>query len=244
MSELHEVRFGDTPIRFRVERSPRRRTVGLLVDAEDGLLVKAPEDADNATLSALVLKKGAWVLERQRRFAELPPKRPTREFVSGEALRYLGRQYRLRVRTEGDSPTVVRAQGGVLLTQVASGLSAEAQATRVKEGLERWYRARAEALLPERVQRYARRLGIPSPPVLIRGPEKRWGSCSPAGELRFNWRLMMGPMSLVDYVVAHELCHLSVPDHSPSFYRRLHALMPDHAAREARLRLEGRDFTL
>lgn len=68
---------------------------------------------------------------------------------------------------------------------------------------------------------------------------KRWGSCTAAGALRFNWRVVMAPPRLVDYVVAHEVCHVEVPDHSPAFRAALGRVLPDWAERKARLRVEG-----
>jgi predicted metal-dependent hydrolase len=80
------------------------------------------------------------------------------------------------------------------------------------------------------------------PPVLVREQEKRWGSCNSKGELRFNWRVMMAPMSLVDYVVAHEVCHLVVRDHSTRFWKLLGTILPDFEERRARLRVDGVKF--
>lgn len=241
--ERDAVRFGEVHIPYRVQRSARR-TVSLVMQADEGLLVKAPRSAEPSALRALVHRKAPWVLARQARFDQLEPAPPAREFVSGEALRYLGRQLRLRVVEGGPERALVVARGSVLVAQVAEGMGAAERAVEVREGLERWYRARAQARLPERVERAARALGVSPPPVLIRGQQKRWGSCTASGELRFNWRIMMGAMPLVDYVVAHELCHLLVHDHSPAFYDKLRALMPDYAAREERLRLEGPRFKL
>jgi len=80
--------------------------------------------------------------------------------------------------------------------------------------------------------------------VLIRNPEKRWGSCDKNGSLRFNWHIVMAPMSLLDYVVAHELCHLKSKDHSEAFWKAMRTLMPDYEARRDRLRREGNKFSL
>lgn len=98
------------------------------------------------------------------------------------------------------------------------------------------------ALLLNRL--YAERLGVDKPKVLVRDQAKRWGSCTSKGELRFNWRIVMGPMSLVDYVVAHEVCHLRVADHSARFWKLLGMIQPDHETCKERLRREGINFRL
>ena len=94
----------------------------------------------------------------------------------------------------------------------------------------------------ERVALFAGRLGDASPTVLIRDQAKRWGSCSRKGELRFNWRVILAPLPLVDYVVAHEVCHLKLKNHSAAFWRLLRRLLPDYERRRERLRVLGVQF--
>lgn len=91
---------------------------------------------------------------------------------------------------------------------------------------------------------YARRLGVAPARILVRSQAKRWGSCSRDGTLRFNWRIIMAPLSVVDYVIAHELCHLLHPNHGRRFWDALAAIMPDHAVRRELLRREGPRYRL
>ena len=114
----------------------------------------------------------------------------------------------------------------------------------IRDLLVKWYKDHARLRLPERVAIFAQRVGSPVPPVYIRDQQKRWGSCSRKGELRFNWRIIMAPMSLVDYVVAHEVCHLKVHNHSSAFWKLLRKLMPDYEIRRERLRVLGVQFLL
>lgn len=108
-----------------------------------------------------------------------------------------------------------------------------------------WYRGRAEERLPASVARWQPRLGRGSAPrVLIRDQRQRWGSCAPDGTLRFNWRAVMLEPSLIDYIVVHELAHLSVRSHSPEFWRIVTAAMPDAQHRRRRLREAGRSLPL
>lgn len=108
-----------------------------------------------------------------------------------------------------------------------------------------WYRGRAEERLPDCVARWQPRLGRGSAPqVLIRDQRQRWGSCAPDGTLRFNWRAVMLEPSLIDYIVVHELAHLSVRSHSPEFWRIVTAAMPDAQHRRRRLREAGRSLPL
>ncbi|MEQ8719634.1 MAG: SprT family zinc-dependent metalloprotease [Sandaracinaceae bacterium] len=238
--EHGQVAFGTSTIDYRVERSTRRKTVTVAIDPVDGVILKAPVDVPEQRLDAVVTSKGAWILQRLLDYRELGPAPPPREYVGGESYLYLGRSYRLKVVSSADVREPRAALRGAFLTvEISEDDADEGRADVVRDALVSWYRRRAARRLPERVALYAARAGLECPPVLIRNQEKRWGSCSSKGEVRFNWRIIMGPMSLVDYVVAHEVCHLQVRDHSSAFWRLLGAVLPDYEERRTRLRVEG-----
>ena len=245
MTQEHgQVRFGTSLISYRIERSPRRRTVTISVDAS-GVLLKAPADTPTSQLSELVRAKGPWILRWSVKFDALRPTPPPMEFVSGETCSYLGRHYRLKVeRVPGPETPHATLRGAFLVVQVPRQLPDAERREYIRRAVITWYRKRASRRLPERVMLYAQRAGVDCPPVLIRDQQKRWGSCSTKGELRFNWRIIMAPMSLVDYVVAHEVCHLKVRDHSADFWKLLGTILPDFEERRTRLRLEGVQYRL
>lgn len=234
MAEARWVRFGRSELRYQVERSARRRTVSIMVTAS-GVTVKAPLAVDDDRLAALVHSRGGWIVAKQVRFAAVLSNAPSPQaLVEGAAVRYLGRQHRVW-RVPG--LTAPRLNGRRL--EVAPGSPEE-----VRGALEGWYRQQAERVLGQRVRRYARRLGVVPTAVLVRDQRSRWGSCNARGELRFNWRVVLAPMSLIDYVVAHELCHLEHMNHSPAFWARLAQLLPDYEQRREQLALDGPKFTV
>lgn len=239
-SEQGQVTFGRSTIDFHIERSSRRKTVTIAVDPAAGVILKAPTDVPAESLGDVVSAKGAWILQRLMEHRELGPAPAPREYVSGETCLYLGRHYRLKVTRNGDAdrPRAVM-RGGFIVTEIPANVSDEDRPATVRKVLGDWYRTQARRRLPERVAIYAARAGLAQPPVLIRSQQKRWGSCSSKGELRFNWRIVMAPMPLIDYVVAHEVCHLEVRDHSPAFWKLLGTILPDYESRRGRLRKEG-----
>jgi predicted metal-dependent hydrolase len=237
--EHGQVAFGASTINYRIERSSRRKTVTIAIDPVDGVILKAPVDVTEQRLDAVVTAKGSWILQRLLDYQELGPAPPPREYVGGESYLYLGRHYRLKVVPNSSIEKPRAALRGAFLTvEIGDGETDREEA--VRGALVKWYRRQAGRRLPERVAIYAARVGLGCPPVLIRNQEKRWGSCSSKGEVRFNWRIIMGPMSLVDYVVAHEVCHLEVRDHSTAFWNLLGTVLPDYEDRRKRLRMEGR----
>lgn len=239
MSEHSEIQFGTTRIPFLIRRSERRGTVALAVEHTGKLVVTAPAAATIDKLNALVRNKAPWVVQRLRRANEHPAVPSAREFVSGETFRYLGRQYRLQV-VRGAGADEVKMERGWIVAAVPGGHEAE-QPRAVRAALTRWYRAHAQDRLPERVEVWARKFGIQPPTLLVRDQRRRWGSCNRIGEVRLNWRIVQAPLSLVDYVIAHELGHVVRSDdgHSSAFWSELGRVMPDYDARRDALRALG-----
>ena len=238
--EQGHVPFGRSVIDYRIERSDRRRTVTIAVDPNAGVLLKAPAQATVRRLDDVVKAKAPWILQRLGEFRELGPGPTPKEFVVGEGYSYLGRSYRLKIeRSSAEGTPSASLHGAFLTVALPRGSTAAQRPALARRAVVAWYRRQAERRLPERVEVYASRAGLRPPRILVREQEKRWGSCSSNGELRFNWRVMMAPLSLIDYVVAHEVCHLVVRDHSKRFWKLLETVLPDHEERRARLRVEG-----
>lgn len=230
--EAGQVRFGRRTLRYTVQRSSRRRSVSIAVNAQ-GVTVKAPETLSAEHLAGIVQDRGAWVVSKQLRFSALQETAPySRNLREGSALLYLGRQCRL---WHMDELQITRRRGRRIEVPRLSEDDLHVE-------LQRWYREQAARVICQRVRRYARRLGVIPAAVLIRDQRTRWGSCNVKGELRFNWRIAMAPMALIDYVVAHELCHLEHLHHGPQFWERLRDVLPDYEQRRERLALEGAKY--
>ena len=237
MSERGAVRFGESTIVFEVQRSQRRRkTVQITVDG-GGVQVAAPVSTPADELRGIVRKRAAWIMRRST--AETLAAAPKR-FVSGETLPYLGRNVRLLVEHADVRSVSVRFDHWRFRVTVPTGVSDRERYDGVRRAVVGWYRRRAAARLPLRVARWWPRLGHGDwPRVLIRDQRRRWGSCAPDGTLRFNWRAMMLEPALVEYIVVHELAHLSIKNHGPDFWGLVVRAMPDAQQRRQRLREAG-----
>lgn len=224
-----EVQYGRTRLTYEIRRTKRNKTVSIAVMPGGSVVVTAPARATRARLNELVRRKGTWIVSRLKRGSDLPPPLPEREFISGEGYKYLGRQYRLKVAIQGVGAGV-RLHGAEL---VAAG------SHDVRRLLVDWYKARAREYLPLRAALWAAKLGVNLTRLLVSEPAKRWGSASRDGSLRINWRIMQAPVTLVDYVLLHELTHLIHEDHSREFWATLGRIMPDYEERKRRLRELG-----
>ena len=241
-AETGKVRFGDTTIEYQVRRSHRRKkTVQVTVDG-GGVQVAAPTGTPSSELQSIVRKRAPWILNHANKEALMVA---PRRFVSGETLPYLGRNVRLVVEVADVLIPEVRFDHWRFRVSIPEGLEGEDRYKRIRNVVVDWYRARAAERLQSGVRRWWPRLGNGDEPrILIRDQRQRWGSCAPDGTLRFNWRVMMLEPSLVEYVIVHELIHLSVTNHSGDFWRFLARELPDMNRRRRRLKEAGKTLPL
>src|SRR3954468_4721139 len=219
----------DAPeIPYTVRRSDRARRVRVRVDAHDGVEVVLPARAPQREAAAAVAELRPWIERRQREAAAVRARVAARAGTVpylGEALALVPQRGRTRVHR----------RGGELL--VPGGDEA-------RDALERWYRRQAREVMSPRVDAACAALGRRCTGLTIRGQRTRWGSCSTGGAISLNWRLLLAPEPVLDYVVWHEACHLEVMDHSPRFWALLERHVPDYRELRSWLRHNGAALVL
>ncbi|MEZ4503640.1 MAG: SprT family zinc-dependent metalloprotease [Dehalococcoidia bacterium] len=237
MTEHGEVRFGDARIQYRVVRSPKRhKTIEITVDEPGAVTVSAPIDTSPERLEATVRRRAPWIVQHDGAAAAAPP---ARRFVSGESLPYLGRSVRLTVYPTDAARVAIRFHHWQFDVDVPRSLEGDARQAEIRVAFKRWYRERAMLKLPPRVDRVASLLGVRPKAILVRDQRIRWASCAPDGTLRFNWRAIMAPPAVLDYVVAHELAHLRVRAHTAEYWAIVSQAIPDYRMRRDLLRARG-----
>lgn len=202
-----------------VTRTRRQKTASIRV--VDGIVkVTVPRTLSDRHVREFIWKSDAWIQKKLQLQAECPVPQP-KNFVSGEIFPFLGEPYRLRV-VQGVTSSV-NLQNNKLIVTVCEEANGEPL---IKSLLENWYLTQARDQLRAKTQRYARTVGVTPASVTVKSYKARWGSCSVRGDLSFNWRLILAPHHIVDYVVIHELCHLLEHNHSPRFWQLVSRHVP------------------
>lgn len=213
-----------------IRRSRKRRTVALRVTRE-AVVLHAPYGVPEPELLRWVQEKRDWI---EKAMAQVASRVPTeRRFADGETLSYLGRTLTIRrvarrdVVLVGDTLEIPDLPTDKVRTLVAA-----------------WFRARTLEVFTPLATEMAARLGVTPTAVRVTNARARWGSCTAGGELRFNWRVLMGDPDVVTYLCAHEVAHLRELNHSPRFWRLVEQLCPDSRAAQEKLRVEGWRYSL
>lgn len=232
--EQRALRFDGAEIAYALRRSDRARRLRLVVGSDGNVAVVLPAGCEEREATAFVAENVDWIRRHQERIRTLAERAPLNLWCDGGHLMLLGRQYRLRVLPSRGRRGAVTVQCGEVLLEGA-GLTPE----RLAGVVGRWLRTTAHVHLSARVAALAPLLGKLPSRVFVREQRTRWGSCSARGGLGFNWRLVMAPPEVVDYVVVHELTHLVEMHHTPRFWRLVGAHAPDYRAHRRWLREHG-----
>jgi len=216
-----------------VRYSPRRTTVELTVERDGSLTVKAPVGTPTDDLEGFVREKQFWVYTKLAEKDALRQPVPSKEFVTGEGFRYLGRSYRLLLVDAQDVPLKLEAGRFKLL---------RSEVERARGHFVTWYKDHALPWFRRRVKLHAPRIGAEPTRVEVRDLGYRWGSCGQSGGLNFHWATILLPAGVVDYVVVHELVHLREPNHTPGFWVRVERVLPDYQQRKEWLAANGAGF--
>lgn len=231
------ARLGPSEVAYVFKRVPRRRHVHLLVNDEGMIEVRAPWCFSLDQAGEALRENAEWVLATLRRARASRARRP--RLITGACLPFLDESLRLDVRPRAQLDLFatrrprrgrVERRGTLLRVSVASLDRAE-----LRKLLKDWYRAQAADHVARRIAHYGPRLGVRPRRVSIRDQRLQWGSCSSAGAINLNWRLMLTPGELADYVIVHELCHLRHLDHSARFWALVSEVIPDHQRRRRAL---------
>jgi len=193
----------------------KRRTIALSISPDATLVVRAPLRVPVSYIEDFIERKSHWINQKiQEMLAR--PKKSTKNFVDGEEFLFLGHRYQLQI------------SDGRKIILYDKLIFPESFLTNPKEKLTTWYKLQAQELINKRVQALAAQMNVKYSSIKIGSATHRWGSCSASGNLNFTWRLIMAPIEVVDYVIVHELTHITEKNHSSRFWAKVRTFAPDY----------------
>ena len=217
----------------KVKRTSRRRTISLEVK-EGYVQVIVPNALSEKEIESIIIKKTKWIRNKLL-LQKSKPAYKAKEFISGESFPYLGKNYRLKI-IESKSSAVEMKANRIYVYKRNKGRS-------VHDLLVNWYKEQALKLFEKKINKFSKIMGVIPKSISTRTYSKRWGSCSSKGDISFNWRILMAPNSIIDYVIVHELCHLIHHDHSPKYWRTVKSFYPDYKEKVEWLRHNSRTLS-
>ncbi|MCC8391970.1 M48 family metallopeptidase [Paraburkholderia sp. MMS20-SJTR3] len=231
-SKLRSLTIGSRTLHYALKRSARR-SIGFAIDST-GLTITAPRWVTLADIENAITEKQRWIFTKLIEWQTRVEQRalPKIDWKDGAEVPYLGQPVRVMLGAPRGTLAFDPQQAILQLP-----LPSQADPQQIKDRVQGWLQGEAKRLFGERLAIYAQKLGVSYRTYALSSAATRWGSCSSDGKIRLNWRLIHFPLSIIDYVVAHELSHLREMNHSPRFWQTVESIFPEF--REARQTLKS-----
>lgn len=216
-----------------------RKTLSLTVTPDLRIRVKSPRKADSKRIEVFLQRKWFWLEKQLNFFRKYQRKTYKKEYLSGESFLYLGRQYKLLVKRSVRDSVVMKS--GLLIAHTTKSVR---NSRHTKKLLDEWYEKQIERVFNKRYQKIAPSFKYEEMPVLvIREMQKRWGSFLKSGKIILNPKLIYLPTECIDYVITHELCHVTHKNHDKIFFSFLEEKYPSWKKIKEKLELMGSSIT-
>lgn len=226
--------FKGEVVKFQLILS-KRKTISIEVLQDGAIKVRAPIGVDKEKIIEQVIKKGEWIIAKRAEVKERFSNKPTREFKNGEKFMYLGKEYSLKVIIDN---RIKKIRVSIIEDEIIIETYTKAF-DKIKKALELWYRDMAIKKIRERVKHYEKYYPMKPKSIRVKEQKRRWGSCTYYNDLLFNWRIIMAPVEVIDYVVVHEMTHMVHKNHSKDYWNEVSRIMMDYKSRSNWLKENG-----
>jgi len=219
---MNEIKFGKSTIKYRIKRSRRRKTTQIIV-TKTGVNVLTIKEKTDRQISSLMQKNAKWVFRKRLQLREQKPNKIT--YQNNSRLPYLGKNYPLKIKIAKKEKFHFKNNQFTVNIQNPSR-------TKVKKLYQEWIKKESLPIFEKFVKMYSKKLGVKMGKILVRNYKNRWGNVTTNGKIGLNQNLIRAPTDIIKYVIAHEICHLIIPNHSQKFWDTLEAVLPNFEERK------------
>lgn len=239
---MNELKIGNEKIPFEERRSARYRRITLSI-LKDHVRISAPKNVSAKQLKELLSAKQEWILTQWLATREIL-EASRRQYIDGAQLPYRGQSLELNIRKHARHSIQVSSEGQGFVVWLPRELSDYQCLYNIQDSIIAWYKVQARRVFKNKLDEQAKRMQVTYRDFRLKDQKTRWGSCSNQGNINLNWRLIMAPEEVIDYLIIHELSHLTHPNHSEKFWQRVSEFMPKYAYWRNWLKDHGQELVL
>jgi predicted metal-dependent hydrolase len=230
------VKYKDVVIEYTILYR-KRKSIGISVSTKDGVKVAAPNWVGKKQIQDIVNEKAEWIFKKLDELSKRPVSTVKKEFADETEFLYMGRVLYLKlVETQDNKKASLKIAADMIIISIPRDVQGEEREVCLKKLVTNWYREGAAKILNERTDHFSKIMGVKPEHIRVKQQKTRWGSCSSRGNINFNWKLIMFPIEVIDYVVVHELAHMKVMNHSERFWKVVGEIIPDYKIRTKQLK--------
>lgn len=231
---MFSFKYESKIIEYKLIRS-NRKTVTISILPTKVVVVKTPRYLSDKEIMSMVKKKAKWIDDKISNMPDYMESKLERRYVDGEKFLYRGKEYKLKIieDTKVKKTEILKQQDEIIV------IMNHVDHQKISILLQEWYKEKAKELVIERINYYNTFINKKITGIKIKNQRKRWGSCSSLGNLNFNWRIIMMPDEIFDYIVVHEMCHLLYLNHSKDYWGSVEKILPDYQTREQWIKING-----
>ncbi|APU59302.1 M48 family metallopeptidase [Clostridium botulinum] len=211
-------------------KTKKRKTISIKIGKEFIIEVTAPLGTNEYTIEQVLKKEEKWIIKKIKKLKEV-------ENFNGYY--YLGELYYLKIKEVKSLYFKLEVDSNKFMVYINSGILKEKREVIIKDNLEKFYKEQAVKVLKERTDYYSSILKVVPKNIVIKNQKTLWGSCSSKGNINYNYKIVMAPLKILDYIVVHELCHLVHMNHSKDFWHLVESIIPDFKERRNWLKENG-----
>lgn len=239
---MSKIKYGNESFEYELIKK-KKKNISITVKPGGEVVVTAPYGLEDKLVQEVVYKKSKWILDKLKAIGNIDETKE-KKYENGERIKYLGSEYFLKVIEGNFESYGVRIDGENLIVYINGELDKSKRQELTKEILKAWLKEQARIKFRERTKFYGDILKLIPNRITIKDQKTRWGSCSSRRNINYNWRLIMAPLSILDYVVVHELCHLEHMNHSKEFWNLVKEITPDYKEKREWLKNNGKELNV
>ncbi len=217
-------------IDITIEKTERRKTVSIFIERDGSVRVLAPLSATDEIIETAIRAKEYQIFTKLAKWKELNQGKVQREYVNGQSFLYYGRNYRLSIVENQEVP--LKMTGGYFRLD-------KKYLSKADKVFKDFYKEKAERKIKERLKLIVEKFQTKPSGIKVLDLQNRWASWTPKNGLNFHWKCAMAPVPVIDYIITHEMVHLTYPNHSPEFWNELDKKMPNYREYEDWLKKNG-----
>lgn len=226
LMDMNIITLENYQLTYHVSYQKNRKTIQLKILTSTHLEIIAPNKFPNTSIEKILHKKCNWIIKQILHLSTAMANPINKSITHGATVLYLGTPHTLIFTNNHGSRPTIHLKGDQIIIDIP--LINTAQTTSLAESLlKQWYLDSARNILSAKTFLWAAEINVQPQRISIKEQKTRWGSCSSKGNLNYNWRILMAPLEVIDYLVIHELCHLRIPNHSAMFWQEVSKFSPN-----------------